>query len=365
MRRWWLPVLAVAGLFGYVVTHRDPIQRPDPPAAAGPGAEPGLPRLTGADTMGPPGLKVLVSGRYPQIIDTSSGHSGPVPGLLLGPGERAALQSVPAGTVAAIAGPRTTSIRTVLLRPTSGPPIPLGVDVTVVPARTGSDLLVATRNSGSTSVAVTAADGKVRRRWTAGGTLTPLRDTAAGLVAAQVGDLQGAQLRLLDPATGAERRRLAVARIAVAVGPAAVAHVSSTCARDCPVTVTRLSDGVSRDYPMPAGTGNPARGAFSPDGRWLALGVPGQYRNGRLVVVPGFAEVLDLAAGTVTTVPGVQTEAERSADVSWFGPTLVLGVWSSSGGQVGTWTPSRPADGLRVLPADPPGDEALSTVTVL
>jgi hypothetical protein len=206
--------------------------------------------------------------------------------------------------------------------------------------------------------------GKVRRRWTAGGTLTPLRDTAAGLVAGQVGDLQGAQLRLLDPATGAERRRLGTGRIPVAVGPAEIAHVSATCVRDCPVTVTRLANGSSRDYRMPAGTGNPARGAFSPDGRWLALGVPGQYRNGRLVVVPGFAEVVDVAAGAVTRVPGVETEAERSADLSWFGPVLVLGVWSDSHGEVGAWTPDRPGN-LRILPVHPPGDAALSTVTVL
>ncbi|HEY6746849.1 MAG TPA: hypothetical protein VI357_14150 [Mycobacteriales bacterium] len=365
MRRWVIPIIAAVVLFGYVATHRDPIERPDPPAAAGPSAGPGLPRLTGTEAFGPPGLKVLVSGRYPQIIDTSIGHSGPVPGLQLAPGERAALLAVPAGTVAAVTGPGTSRIRTVLLRPVAPPPVPLGVDVTVVPAHTGTDLFVATRRAGSTSVAQVRADGKVRRRWTAGGTLTPLRDTAAGLVAGQVGDLQAAQLRLLDPATGAERRRLATGRIQVAVGPDAVAHVSGTCARDCPVTVTRLADGVSRDYRMPAGTGNPARGAFSPDGRWLALGVPGQYRNGRLVVVPGFAEVVDLAAGTVTRVPGVETEAERSADLSWFRDTLVLGVWSDSRGQVAAWTPSRPADGLRILPADPPGDEALSTVTVL
>jgi len=363
MRRWWIPVLAVAILFGYVATHRDPIQRPDPPAAAKPSPAPGLPRLTGENTAGPAGLRVLVSGRYPQIIDLAVGHGGPVPGLELVAGQRAALQAVPAGTVAAITGPGTSRVRTVLVRRT-GSPVQLGFDVTVVPARTGTDLFVATRNSGSTSVALTAADGKVRRRWTAGGTLTPLRDTAAGLVAGQVGDLQGAQLRLLDPATGAERRRLATGRIPVAVGPAAVAHVSATCVRDCPVTVTRLADGVSRDHPMPAGTGNPARGAFSPSGRWLALAVPGQYRNGRLVVIPGFAEVLDLATGTVTRVPGVETEAERSADLSWYGPTLVLGVWSSERGQVGAWTPGR-AGGLAILPGDPPGDEALSSLTVL
>jgi hypothetical protein len=364
MRRWAIPVLAVLVLFGYVVTHRDPIERPDPPAAAGPTAEPGLPRLAGNRMDGPPGLRVLVSGRFPQIVDASNGHSGPVPGLRLGPGERAALQAVPAGTVAAITRPGTSQVRSVLLRPIAPLAVPLGVDATVVPAGTGTDLFVATRRSGSTSVALVTDTGKVRRRWTAGGTLTPLRDTTAGLVAGQVGDLQGAQLRLLDPATGAERRRLGTGRIPVAVGPDEIAHVSATCLRDCPVTVTRLGDGTSRDYPMPAGTGNPARGAFSPDGRWLALGVPGQYRNGRLVVVPGFAEVVELADGTVTRVPGLETEAERSADLSWFGPVLVLGVWSDSQGQAGAWTPDVGGD-LRILPVRPPGDAALSTLTVV
>jgi hypothetical protein len=368
MRRQWLvPVLGVAAaiLFGYVATHRDPVQPPDPPAAAGPRAGPGLPRLTGERGQGPPGLRVLVSGRYPQIIDTSIAHETPVPGLQLKEGERAALQAVPAGTVAAITSPRTSQVRTVLLRATGGPLVPLGNDVNVVPAERGSDLLVATGQPGSTRVAVTAPSGQVRRSWTAGGRLVPLRDTTAGLVVLQVADLQVTELRLLDPRTGATRRRIAVGAIVVTVGPASIAYVSNSCPRQCPVTVTQLADGRSRDYLMPADTGNPARGAFSPDGRWLALGVPGQYRNGRLVVVPGFAEVLDLRSGAVVTVPGVATAAERSADLSWFGPTLVLGVWSDERGQVGAWTPGRPADGLVVLPADPPGDEALSSVTVL
>lgn len=364
MRRWWIPVLAVAVLFGYVATHRDPIRRPDPPAAA-PSAAPGLPQLTGTPAPGPAGLKVLVSGRYPQIIDTSIAHGAPVPGLRLDAGERADLQPVPAGMLAAISSPRATATRVVMLPTAGGTPVRLGQDVRVVPARAGTDLFVATSFASSTRVALTAASGLVRRSWTAAGRLVPVRDTAAGLVAVEVGDLGLTELRLLDPRTGATTRRIAVGSIAVAAGPTSIAYVSNTCPQRCPVRVTQLATGASRDYPMPADSGNPASGAFSPDGRWLALAVPGQYRNGRLVVVPGFAEVLDLATGTVTAVPGVRTAAERSADLSWFGPTLVLGVWSESRGQVGAWTPGRPADGLRILPADPAGDGALSSVTVL
>ena len=75
-------------LFGYVATHRDPVRRPDPPQAA---ATPsGLPRVLGDRQFGPPGLKLLVTGAHPQIIDTSTGHMSAVPGVRLADGERAA-----------------------------------------------------------------------------------------------------------------------------------------------------------------------------------------------------------------------------------------------------------------------------------
>jgi hypothetical protein len=365
-QRWSVAVLGIATavLFGYVATHRDPVQRPDPPAAA-PTTQPGLPRVVGTRVRGPDGLKVLVSGQYPEIIDTSTGHAAPVPGVQLSAGERAAVQLVPAGTVVAETAPGTSRVRTTLT-PILGPrrPILLGDDVVVVPAARGSDLYVADRGPASTKVSVTAGTGKVRTAWTAGGRLSPLRDTAAGLVAVGVDDREVTDVRLLDPRTGALRRRLAVGAIVVTVGPSSLAYVQASCPRDCPVTVVRLVDGRSRDYRMPAGSGNPGTGAFAADGRWLALGVPGQYRDGRLVVVPGFAEVLDLGTGVVVRVPGLETAAERAPDLSWSGGTLVLGVWSADGGQVASWSTDRQEE-LRVLPADPPGDAAFSSVTVL
>jgi hypothetical protein len=92
--------------------------------------------------------------------------------------------------------------------------------------------------------------------------------------------------------------------------------------------------------------------------------VPGQYRDGRLIIVPGFAEVLDLRTGAMVRVPGLDSAAERAPDLSWSGRTLVLGVWSGNGGQVASWSQDR-KDELRVLPGDPPGDAAFSSVTVL
>jgi hypothetical protein len=366
MRQRWSVVVLVAAaalLFGYVATHRDPVQRPDPPPAV---ATPsGLPRVIGDRQPGPAGLKLLVSGQYPQIIDTSTGHASPVPGVRLSAGERAAVQIVPAGTVVTEIAPGTSRSRTTLVPLTAGRrPILLGYSVVVVPARQGSDLYVASRDSGRTKVTITAPTGAGRASWTVGGTLTPLRDTAAGLVVQQIGDRGVADLRVLDPRSGATRRVLSVGGILVSVGPSLVAYVPADCRGDCPLSVTGLADGRSRSYPLPPDTGNPGTGAFAPDGHRLALGVPGQYRDGRLVVVPGFAEVLDLGTGEVVRVPGLDTAAERAPDLSWSDGTLVLGVWSGTGGQVASWSADR-KDELRVLPADPPGDAAFSSVTVL
>lgn len=355
-------VAAALLLFGYVATHRDPVRRPDPPQAA---ATPsGLPRVIGDREFGPPGLKLLVTGEHPQIIDASTGHVSPVPGVRLSDGERAAVQIVPAGTVVTEIAPSASRTRTTLAPAAGGRPILLGYSVVVVPARRGTDLYVSIHDSGHTKVTITTPTGATRSSWTVGGTATPIKDTAAGLVVQQIGDRGVADLRVLDPRSGATRRVLSVGGILVSVGPTSVAYVPPDCRGDCPLAVTGLADGRTRRYPLPANTGNPGTGAFAPDGRRLALGVPGQYRDGRLIIVPGFAEVLDLRTGGFVRVPGLDTAAERAPDLSWSNGLLVLGVWSGTGGQVASWSADR-KDQLRVLPAEPPGDVAFSSVTVL
>jgi hypothetical protein len=371
MRRWSVPVLGVAAalLFGYVATHRVPVPDAPPPRRPAPTVAL-LPTLDGDRAAGPTGLRVLVSGADPQLMDAATGAGRSVPGLRLGPGERARLLAVPAGTVATVTGPGPT--RAALL-PASGPMVPLGVGVAVLPARTGTDLWVAgpgpgaaadggttgTAGAARTRVRLVSRTGATRRSFVVPGQLTPLRDTAAGLLVTSVGD---GRLAVLDPATGQPRARLAAGVLVVAVGPTAVAHVRAGCADRCPLVVTPLAGGPDRAYGIPAGT--PGGGAFSPDGRWLALAVPGQYRNGRLTVVPGGARVLDLRSGAVTEVPGVRTGAEREPDVSWFGDALVLAVWSSERGRLAVWTPARPGP-LSVLRAELPGDDRFSTAVAV
>ena len=368
--RWALPVLGlgVVLLFGYVGTHRYPVEAP---RTAAPTPEEsfddGLPRVSGVRTTGPDGLQLLVSGAFPQVVDAHSGSGGPVPGLRLSRDEGARLQLVPGGLVATVGTPTTVRSRSLLLPAAGGRAVVLGEDVRVIPAGRGGDLLVSSYGPGGTSVRVTDRTGHVRSHWVRAGLVTPLRDTAAGLLVAQATNAgtSGADLALVEPGTGGLRRRVAAGRIAVAVGPASVAHVSARCGRNCPLTVTELGTGRSRDYPSPD-AGTPSRGAFSPDGRRLALGVPGQYVNGRLTIRPGFAAVLDLASGEVQRVAGVETPAERAADLSWWGTDqLVLGVWWDDRARVALWSTDHPADPVRVLQVEPPGSYQFSSVTAL
>ena len=154
------------------------------------------------------------------------------------------------------------------------------------------------------------------------GLLVAARDTSAGLLVGRLASpgSTGADLLLLDPRTGQPRRRIATGRIVVATGDTVVAHLPAGCGLDCPLTVTDLTGGRSRDYPTPD-PGPPATGRFSPDGRRLALAVPGHYFSAQRSVRPGFVAVLDLATGAVVRVPGVETPAARTADVDWA-PTV-------------------------------------------
>jgi hypothetical protein len=369
-RRWALPALglAVAVLFGYVGTHRYPVEEPRPAARTPEEVlDDGLPRVTGPRALAPAGLRLLVSGEYPQVVDAHSGRGGPVPGLRLRRDQGARLQVVPGGLVATIGTASTVRFRSVLLPTGGGGPVPLGEDVRVTPAWRGGDLLVTSYGPDGTAVRVTDRAGAIRASWTQPGLVTPLRDTAAGLLVARsaTSGSSEAELAVVEPATGRIRRRLAAGRVPVAVGPTSVAHLPAGCGRDCSLTVTRLADGHSRHYRTPD-AGPPSRGEFSPDGQWLALGVPGQYVGGRLTVRPGFAAVLDLAGGQVLRVGGVETPAGRTADLSWWrGDQLVLGVWWQDRGRVALWSLRRPADPAQVLEVEPPGSYQYSTVTAL
>lgn len=353
-----MPALGLAALVlaGYVGTHRMPFA----PDTSGSQAPLELPRLDGDRAPGPAGVRLLVGGTYPRVVDAETGRSSALPGVGPGPGRRVALRPVPGGLVATLTGEGLAGSRVTLL-PTAGAPVPLPDDAHVVPAHRGGGVWVATRGGAGTTVEATALTGAAGTRWTSPYRLTLLVDTAAGLVAASTGHAAGAELLLLDPATGRPRRTLAATAIPIATTATSVAWTAAGCAQNCVLTVTEVRTGADEEYLISDST--PSAGAFSPDGRWLALAMPGQWKDGRLWTNPGYAQVINLETGGVYAVPGVATAAERRPDVSWAGDELVLGVWSATTDGIALWSPER-SGRLRILPTAPPADP-YGSVTVL
>ena len=65
-------------------------------------------------------------------------------------------------------------------------------------------------------------------------------------------------------------------------------------------------------------------------------------------------------------VAGVETPAERTVDLSWWGPDrLVLGIWWEDRARVVLWSAERAADPAQVLQVEPPGSYQSSSVAAL
>ena len=285
--------------------------------------------MAGGRGVGPAGLRAVVGGSEPAVLDLHTGDLEPLSGLDLGTGESASPRPVRGGLVVSLSR-EGVSGRTVLLRP-GRPPAPLGTDVRVTPLRTG-ELLVTSYAPRSarwgryaTRPGSGGPGGARPACWSRRG--TPRRP--AGRAVGQPGQHRRATCCCSTPAPASRGGGSPPDGSSSATGDTVVAHLPADCGLDCPLAVTDLTGGRSRDYPTPD-PGPPATGRFSPDGRRLALAVPGHYFSGQRSVRPGFVAVLDLATGAVVRVPGVETPAARIADVDWApdGRLLVLAVWS-------------------------------------
>jgi hypothetical protein len=363
-------VVVAAMLLGYVLSHRHPVARPHaaPPVAVTVPEfvppDPG-PQLFGSVRAGPAGLRLLVDGTDPRIVDAHTLAVTPVPGLRLRPGQAAQVRQVGPAALAALAPLSGPNGGIYLIRPDE-PPLLLGGGGVFVPARDGA-LVMATHRPGATTVTGVGFDRRVRWGWSLPGRVDPLRDTPAGLVVAQYpGAAAGdAELVLLDRRTGVVRRRLGHARHAVATDDRSIAWVPARCDRDCPVIHTDLGTGAIRRYRMP-GRREPAAGAFAPDGRQLALSFPGvpADTDPRTPAKPGFAGILDLRTSALTQVPGLATSPAAHADVAWSadGRWLVLGVTWPEEELIAVW---RPGAEVIILPLALPGEPTTATLAAL
>jgi hypothetical protein len=358
-RRLWLVGLgAFAVLLGYVLTHRPPLPPPraDGPAIASPReAQPPAPWVGGRRSTGPAGLRLLVTGANPRVVDAGTAVATPPPGVRLAPDAGVTAFPVGRSMIAVVA--RAWAAGIYLLLPGAEPMV-LGRESAVSPTADGQLIVVASPR-GRTIVFGIALDRSVRWEWRSTEPLTVLRDTPSGLVLQRLSGPVGAgELVLVDRESGVPRRVLGRARWAVAASDRAAAWVPADCADPCSLAVGELRGGSRRDYPMPDGR-TPESGAFSPDGRLLALTFPA-LDDGESIR-PGYIGVLDLQTGAVVPVPDVRTAPELGANLAWSpdGRWLVIGVKWPDHQTIAFW---RPGGDLRVLATTLPGRAGPLTV---
>ena len=210
----------------------------------------------------------------------------PVPGVRLSDGERAAVQIVPAGTVVTEIAPSASRTRTTLAPSRAAAGRSCSATTSwwsrpgAAPTCTCRSTTPATPRSRSPRRPAPSA-----RPGPPAGPLTPLRDTAAGLVVRQIDDRGwptcGCSTRAPARPGGCSRSAASL----VTVGPTSVAYVPPDCRGDCPLSVTGLADGRTRSYPLPAGHRQPrhrrVRPGRAPAGARRAGAVPGRPADRR------------------------------------------------------------------------------------
>lgn len=341
----------------------EPSEPPDPTAA------PARFRLAGRPGVGPAGVRLLVGGARPVAVDAGTGRVTPLTGVpRLTAGRTAQLQRL-AGATVVVVSDRDYRLVEAFVLPDGGRAFSVGPAEGVVQAAVGRPLAY---NSGAAGrpgwLASFTADGRVRWRRNLGIPTIVFADTPHGLLVETTPDPEhGGALGLVDPRTGRLRRGLGQAQYVLASTPDAVAWVPAGCADQCQLMVTSLANGRSRRYDTPDYR-LPAYAAFSPDQRQLALSfyglhdfVPGLNRD-------GFAGLLDLASGDVQTIPGLTTEAKSAAALAWSpsGRWLALGVrvpGQDYRDRLVLWRPGEA--GLTVLPPLLPPESTQSGLVVL
>jgi hypothetical protein len=216
----------------------------------------------------------------------------------------------------------------------------------LVSYRRGADMSIAA--GSAREVSVTGAALGPRLRLPAGYVID--QGTHAGLLLAQqLASSSPVRYELWDPATGRVRRSF---MNLIAAGPAEIAWMPG-CTAGCRAHVLDLSGGRSWEISLP-GRSTAYAGAFSPDGRLLALQVTarvtasGQAATTRLVVAI-------VASGRITTVPGSTVGSGIGVDFGWQAGSHRLIADVPAG------TPGQPEWQIAVWQ---PGDTRLSTTLV-
>jgi hypothetical protein len=299
-------------------------------------------------------LRLPAAGAQPVWFSPASGRSEQIVGL---PAERSGYQfSRVAGGWAVQASPAAPAA----CGGCAGPPAPVwflpdgaravtmaGPANLVAPAATAGAVWLTSYAPGAN---MTTAAGSAREVGAAGTLGRPVtlpagyaivQGTVRGLLLAPAGRQPGAADKLWDPATAQTSQAF---HGVLAASPGRIA-LASRCAPKCGVQVLELATGRHTAVALPVGN-TPTGGAFSPDGRFLALQVSfGNTGNGGELAMQ--LVVASTASGRLTTVPGTWVSSDALVGFGWpaGGDSLVAEFNFTTKTELASWHPgaSRPA----------------------
>jgi hypothetical protein len=329
--------------------------RPAPnPARTGPPAPIARYRLDGAAGIGPAGVRMLVGGREPGVLDVGTGRLAALP-VRTGPGDVAELDHAGGTTTVLLRNPNRLRARAVALGG-NGTAASLGQALDVLPMRDGTVLAEDCDGaSGTGPCTLTGHDPTGAARWkrSVPSQLDLVRDTPYGLlVRTYQGDLGGV-VRLENARSGAVYRVIGRAYAVIGADDRQVVFVPAACGSACDLTLADLDNGSSRF--LAENPGNPTVAAFSPDGRRLAIGFAGMLPDDPSTSQQrdGYVAVLDIDSGfdRLRLVPELSTGAASTALPVWSPDGRLLLAVPTDGagsGRVVSWKPDAPR--VTILP---------------
>jgi hypothetical protein len=347
----------VAALAGVVAARTGPHQAgPAPavtsPAVAGSGGltmPPRKPaRMAGRPLPRGAGLRLVLGGQKPAWLWVTTGRTEPIRGLprrdngyqlIRIAGGWAALPFPGNGVSCGNCAPRPMPVYYIADR--SREAGRLGAADFVAPAATAGAVWLVSYRAGAV---MPATAGTAQEFSVSGAALGPPRRLPRGYVIDQgttaglllVPELARAgvvRYRLWQPGTGRVSRSFPNV---IAAGPGEIAWMPACTAR-CTVHVLNLDGGRGRVVPLP-GRSQAYQGAFSPDGRLLALQVTARIGAGGRATATRLA-VAVVASGRLTAVPGTTIGAGIGVDFGWQPASrqLVAAASLQDGWQVAAW----------------------------
>ena len=357
-------VAAVAVLAGVIVAHTGsrpaaPISAATSPAAPGNGGRQpaGLPapprnpaRMTGRPLPHDTGLRLALGGRRPAWLWVATGRTEPIGGLprrdngyqlIRVTGGWAAMPFPSSNGPCINCAPRPMPVY--YFADGSREASRLGAADFVAPAAAKGAVWLVSYHAGAfmPDTAGTAQEFSV-----SGAALGPQRrlprgyvidqGTSSGLLLVpELARTNAIRYELWEPGTGQAIRSF---QNVIAASPSQIAWMPP-CTAHCTVHVLNVDGAPGRVIPL-AGRSQSYLGAFSPDGRLLALlvtariGTNGTVMADRLVVAA-------VATGRLTAIPGTTIGAGNGVDLGWqaAGGQLVADVGLDHGWQVAVWRP--------------------------